>query len=166
MRHASPARLIAALSRTPTMPTYDYLCPNGHRFEVIHSVTADGPTICPVCGASPVRKAFAPPTIHFRGSGWAKKDRGTASRKAAREASTAGSGSDGGGDKAAKSESSKESSKVDSSSGGSGGSSDGGGSSSDGAGSSSTSHGASSSTGHGGSSSGGSGGSGSSQAAD
>ena len=32
------------------MPTYDYLCPNGHRFEVIHSVTAAGPTTCPVCG--------------------------------------------------------------------------------------------------------------------
>jgi putative FmdB family regulatory protein len=159
MRHAPPARLTAALSPTPTMPTYDYLCPNGHRFEVIHSVTADGPTVCPICGASPVRKAFALPTIHFRGSGWAKKDRGTASRKAAREASTAGSSSDGGGDKAAKSESSKESSKVDSSSGGSGGTSDGGGSASGGASSSSSSDG--------GSSSGGSaGGSGSSQAAD
>jgi predicted nucleic acid-binding Zn ribbon protein len=27
------------------MPTYDYLCPNGHRFEVIHSVTAAGPLV-------------------------------------------------------------------------------------------------------------------------
>ena len=62
------------------MPTYDYLCPNGHRFEVIHSVTADGPERCPVCGASPVRKAFTAPTIHFKGSGWAKKDRSSTSR--------------------------------------------------------------------------------------
>jgi len=73
------------------MPTYDYLCPNGHRFEVIHSVTADGPSVCPICGASPVRKAFAPPTVHFKGSGWAKKDRGAASRKAARDGATAAS---------------------------------------------------------------------------
>jgi putative FmdB family regulatory protein len=57
------------------MPTYDYLCPNGHRFEVIHSVTAAGPETCPVCGAAPVRKAVTAPTIHFKGSGWAKKDR-------------------------------------------------------------------------------------------
>lgn len=62
------------------MPTYDYLCPNGHRFEVIHSVTADGPERCVVCGASPVRKAFTAPTIHFKGSGWAKKDRSDAGR--------------------------------------------------------------------------------------
>jgi putative FmdB family regulatory protein len=69
------------------MPTYDYLCPNGHRFEVIHSVTADGPTTCPICGAGPVRKAFSAPTIHFKGSGWAKKDRSTASRSASKAAS-------------------------------------------------------------------------------
>jgi putative FmdB family regulatory protein len=92
------------------MPTYDYLCPNGHRFEVIHSVTADGPTVCPICGAAPVRKAFSAPTIHFRGSGWAKKDRSTAARSASRAASASadsgsgagsdagGSGSDGGAD--------------------------------------------------------------------
>jgi putative FmdB family regulatory protein len=79
------------------MPTYDYICPNGHRFEVVHSVTAEGPTACPICGASPVRKAFAPPTIHFKGSGWAKKDRGAAARSKARDGVTAGSGSDGGG---------------------------------------------------------------------
>ena len=62
------------------MPTYDYLCPNGHRFEVIHSVTADGPDVCPACGAAPVRKAFTAPTIHFKGTGWAKKDRSSTSR--------------------------------------------------------------------------------------
>jgi len=60
------------------MPTYDYLCPNGNRFEVVHSVTATGPETCPVCGAAPVRKAVTAPTIHFKGSGWAKKDRSVA----------------------------------------------------------------------------------------
>ena len=66
------------------MPTYDYLCPNGHRFEVIHSVVAAGPETCLVCGAAPVRKAVTAPTIHFKGSGWAKKDR--------RATSTSGTG--------------------------------------------------------------------------
>jgi len=85
------------------MPTYDYLCPNGHRFEVIHSVTAEGPTTCPICGASPVRKAVSAPTIHFKGSGWAKKDRSSASRSASKAASASaesgsGSGSDGAAD--------------------------------------------------------------------
>ncbi|HEY8437690.1 MAG TPA: zinc ribbon domain-containing protein, partial [Candidatus Limnocylindrales bacterium] len=81
------------------MPTYDYLCPNGHRFEVLHSVTADGPDRCPVCGATPVRKAFTAPTIHFKGTGWAKKDRSATSRSASRAAS---SGSEPGADAAAK----------------------------------------------------------------
>ena len=41
------------------MPTYDYLCPNGHRFEVIHSRHRRRPDVCPICGAAPVRKAFS-----------------------------------------------------------------------------------------------------------
>jgi len=81
------------------MPTYDYLCPNGHRFEVIHGVTADGPATCPVCHEGPVRKVFSAPTFHFKGSGWAKKDRSTASRSKAASASSdseSGAGSDAG----------------------------------------------------------------------
>jgi putative FmdB family regulatory protein len=90
------------------MPTYDYICPNGHRFEVIHPVSAAGPDACPICGAAPVRKAFSAPTIHFKGSGWAKKDRSASSRSAARAAAggsdatetapSAAPASDGGGD--------------------------------------------------------------------
>jgi putative FmdB family regulatory protein len=80
------------------MPTYDYICPNGHRFEVIHSLSVDGPTVCPICGAAPVRKAFSAPTIHFKGSGWAKKDRSTASRKAAKADSVTSESSSGGSD--------------------------------------------------------------------
>ena len=69
------------------MPTYDYICPNGHRFEVIHSISAAAPDACPICGASPVRKGFSAPSVHFKGSGWAKKDRSASSRSAARAAS-------------------------------------------------------------------------------
>jgi putative FmdB family regulatory protein len=111
------------------MPTYDYICPNGHRFEVAHSVTADGPTACPICGASPVRKAFAPPTIHFKGSGWAKKDRGAAARSKARDGVTAGSGSDGGGsDKTTSGSAGESSTTAGESSGDGSGSGTGGGS--------------------------------------
>ncbi len=58
------------------MPRYDFDCAAcGTRFEVVHGVFADPPTTCPVCGGGPIKKAFAPPTIHFKGSGWAKKER-------------------------------------------------------------------------------------------
>ena len=79
------------------MPTYDYLCPNGHRFEVIHSLSADSPSSCPICGASPVRKAFTAPTIHFKGSGWAKKDRSTTARSSTPAAAADGSTGSGSG---------------------------------------------------------------------
>ena len=58
------------------MPLYDYDCANcGRRFEVIHGVHADPPTACPLCGGGPIKKAIAAPAIHFKGSGWAKKER-------------------------------------------------------------------------------------------
>ena len=81
------------------MPIYDYVCHHcGHRFEVIHGIHADGPRTCPVCGGGPVRTAFATPAIHFKGSGWAKKDRSSAARKAApdSDAKPAASGAEGG----------------------------------------------------------------------
>jgi putative FmdB family regulatory protein len=56
------------------VPIYDYVCANGHTTEVIHGVNDAGPASCPVCGA-PLRKALSAPTIHFKGSGWAKKER-------------------------------------------------------------------------------------------
>jgi putative FmdB family regulatory protein len=56
------------------VPIYDYVCANGHTTEVIHGVNDNGPANCPVCGA-PLRKALSAPTIHFKGSGWAKKER-------------------------------------------------------------------------------------------
>ena len=59
------------------MPTYDYVCSAcSHEMEVVHGVHGHGPSACPVCGG-PMRKTFAAPTIHFKGSGWAKKERGS-----------------------------------------------------------------------------------------
>ena len=66
------------------MPVYDYLCSNCREItEVIHGIDAPGPRFCPACGGEgTLRKAFAPPTVHFKGSGWAKKDRSMAGTKA------------------------------------------------------------------------------------
>jgi putative FmdB family regulatory protein len=66
------------------VPLYDYDCAAcGRRFEMIHGVHADGPTACPLCGSGPVRKAIAAPAIHFKGSGWAKKERRAGTRAGA-----------------------------------------------------------------------------------
>ena len=74
------------------MPAYDYDCAScGRRFEVSHSVYADGPTTCPLCGKGPVRKAITAAAIHYKGSGWAKKERRATSTSATSKAATDGS---------------------------------------------------------------------------
>lgn len=86
------------------MPAYDYDCAAcGRRVEVVHGVHAPAPTACPNCGGGPLKKAFAPPAIHFKGSGWAKKER--------RASQKTGSARDSGADD------SKDSSKADKPSG-------------------------------------------------
>ena len=72
------------------MPIYDYVCSAcRHRVEVIHGIHDAGPHFCPNCGTEgSMRKALATPAIHFKGSGWAKKDRSSTS--GARKASSSG----------------------------------------------------------------------------
>jgi putative FmdB family regulatory protein len=84
------------------VPTYDYLCTVcGHREEVVHGIHAHGPAVCPVCGG-PMRKAVTASAVHFKGSGWAKKDRGAAiATRAAAKADAGGDGSPGGSSKTA-----------------------------------------------------------------
>jgi putative FmdB family regulatory protein len=79
------------------MPTYDYVCRAcGHRIEVMHGVHEQGPIVCPNCHARALRKAIVSPTILYKGSGWAKKDRGSSARtKAAAKADSADGGSGG-----------------------------------------------------------------------
>jgi putative FmdB family regulatory protein len=77
------------------MPTYDYGCAAcGRRFEVVHGVHAEGPTTCPLCGKGPVRKVITAANVHYKGSGWAKKERRSTATAAAKNASGAGGGSD------------------------------------------------------------------------
>lgn len=70
------------------MPIYDYVCSNcGQLTEVIHGIDAPGPRFCPACGAEgTLRKTFALPAVHFKGSGWAKKDRSSSKSAVARKA--------------------------------------------------------------------------------
>ena len=78
------------------MPLYDYDCAAcGRRFEVIHGVHADPPAACPLCGSGPVRKAISAPTVHYKGSGWAKRDRRTAVRSGSKSESTDEGSTDG-----------------------------------------------------------------------
>jgi putative FmdB family regulatory protein len=89
------------------VPVYDYICSNcRHLTEVIHGINEPGPRFCPACGAEgTLTKAFSTPAVHFKGSGWAKKDRSSASSartKAAAAASSAeGGASQGSGESAA-----------------------------------------------------------------
>ena len=63
------------------MPIYDYGCSAcGHVVEVIHGIHEAGPRFCPNCGKEgTMRKAIVSPAVHYRGSGWAKKDRSATS---------------------------------------------------------------------------------------
>ena len=81
------------------MPIYDYVCSKCHRLtEVVHGIAADGPSFCPECGAEgTMTKVITAPSVHFKGSGWAKKDRSSSSRAAARS-TEGGSSSDAKGD--------------------------------------------------------------------
>ncbi len=75
------------------MPIYDYVCTAcDHRADILHGINDPGPHFCPSCGREgTMRKLFAPPAIHYKGSGWAKKDRGSTS-SGGRSRSPGGSG--------------------------------------------------------------------------
>lgn len=78
MRHADVARLANRLE--VFLPIHDYVCSNcGYSIEVMHSVHSQGPDVCPKCGG-PMKKTLAVPSVHYKGTGWARKDRSTASR--------------------------------------------------------------------------------------
>jgi putative FmdB family regulatory protein len=77
------------------VPIYEYVCSAcHHRMDILHGIHEDGPTFCPACGAEgTMHKAFAVPAVHFKGTGWAKKERATGSKtKAAAAAESGGEG--------------------------------------------------------------------------
>jgi putative FmdB family regulatory protein len=100
------------------MPTYDYLCENGHRFELVQRFSEDALDKCVECGA-PCKRLLHAPAIHFKGSGFYSTDYGSKKRgpngagQESKSESAAASG-DGGGksDSSSSSTTSSESSKA------------------------------------------------------
>jgi putative FmdB family regulatory protein len=75
------------------MPIYEYKCPNGHLFEVIHGMTEPSPETCEVCGAGPLQRVLHPVAVHYKGSGFYSTDYGRKSKQPSKDGS---SSSDGG----------------------------------------------------------------------
>jgi putative FmdB family regulatory protein len=101
------------------MPIYEYLCPDGHRFEVVQRFSDEPITVCEVCG-KPVQRVLHAPAVHYKGKGFYatdygrrksngdKPDSGAPSESGSKEAaasSSSGSNSDGGSGSSSKSES-------------------------------------------------------------
>lgn len=107
------------------MPIYEYLCPDGHRFEVVQRFSDDPVATCEVCG-KPVQRVLHAPAVHYKGKGFystdygrkgangAKPDAAASSESSSKDSSS--SGSDG----ASKSESKGSESKSSESKGSSG----------------------------------------------
>jgi len=72
------------------MPIYEYKCPNGHLFEVIHGMTEPAPATCEICGAAPLQRVLHPVAVHYKGSGFYSTDYG-------RKKKATGKDKDGGG---------------------------------------------------------------------
>ena len=98
------------------MPIYEYLCPDGHRFEVVQRFSDDPVAICEVCGKRVQRVLFAP-AVHYKGKGFystdygrkgangAKPEAGGGSETGSKEGASSGGGDSGGSDSGSKSES-------------------------------------------------------------
>ena len=101
------------------MPIYEYVCTAcDHRADILHGINDPGPNFCPSCGREgTMRKQFAPPAIHYKGSGWAKKDRGSSGSGTKTSKSSSDGARDGAGSEASSSSPSSSSSAGSSSSG-------------------------------------------------
>jgi putative FmdB family regulatory protein len=100
------------------MPIYEYLCPDGHRFEVVQRFSDEPITVCEVCG-KPVQRVLHAPAVHYKGKGFYatdygrrksngdKPDSGSPSESGSKEAaaSSSGNSSDGNAGSSSKSES-------------------------------------------------------------
>jgi putative FmdB family regulatory protein len=78
------------------MPIHDYVCANcGYEIEVMHSVHGHGPSTCRECGG-PMKRAIAAPAVHFKGTGWARKDRSDSGKRSRAASGEADAKSEGG----------------------------------------------------------------------
>ena len=99
------------------MPIYEYLCPDGHRFEVVQRFSDDPVAVCEVCG-KPVQRVLFAPAVHYKGKGFYATDYGRKGANGAKPESGGESGSkeaaassNGSGDSGSKSESKSSDSK-------------------------------------------------------
>ena len=58
------------------MPTYEYVCANGHAFERIQKMNDKPVARCPACGAKAARKISGGQGLIFKGSGFYITDYG------------------------------------------------------------------------------------------
>ncbi len=58
------------------MPTYEYLCENGHAFERFQKMTDRPVAKCPTCGARATRQISGGQGLIFKGSGFYITDYG------------------------------------------------------------------------------------------
>jgi putative FmdB family regulatory protein len=78
------------------VPLYEYKCPNGHLFEVVHGMTVDGPSVCEVCGEGPLKRVLHPVAVHYKGSGFYSTDYGRKSKPPAKDGGSPDGGGSGG----------------------------------------------------------------------
>ena len=94
------------------MPTYEYQCPEGHRFEKFQKMTDKPRAKCPVCGRPATRKISGGAGLVFRGSGfyitdYGKDGKGPRKPETEKPAKASeGSGASGGSESTSKPESS------------------------------------------------------------
>jgi len=98
------------------MPTYDYQCSKGHRFEVFQKMTDEPVAECPKCGAPATRQISGGAGFLFKGEGFYITDYRSEDykKKASQESSSAS-------EKSSKSKSDKESKDSGKKDGGSSG---------------------------------------------
>ena len=57
------------------MPIYGFECGScGHRFDRLQKLSDPDPTVCPDCGAEPLRRQLTAPSFRLSGSGWYETD--------------------------------------------------------------------------------------------
>ena len=69
------------------MPTYEYLCPKGHEFELIQRISGKPRAKCPNCGRMATRQISGGAGLVFKGSGFYITDYGKDGKGPRKEAS-------------------------------------------------------------------------------
>ncbi len=110
-------RLSLRSSFPSSMPTYDYQCQKGHRFEVFQKMSDDPVAACPECGEGAQRLISGGAGFLFKGDGFYITDyRSEEYKKKASAEQPGGSGSSENGKSSGSSSSPDTSSSADSSS--------------------------------------------------